>query len=245
MAKHSDYRPDRFDTLTDSNRVGVHRTKPKIGSTKVTVLFAFLATLLLTTLGVILIQLQPESIKYSDDSTSGGSQTAATTSIKPVLDPAAEVVVLNGTEIDDLSFYVDDEITDNEWGTVVFSGDADESDTTISAVFYGSEEHAAAATALAQQLGGMTAYLNPDYMTLGGDLTILLGSDYRGPGYDAAINQEHPRKTESVSLSPGYTTDDESFEEIVYVEGGYYKDGIFYEGEYMAESPVENTVTWQ
>lgn len=99
-----------------------------------------------------------------------------------VLDPAALVAILNGTETQSLQTTVEAAIVNGAWGQVSFSDVTVERDVQISAVFYQDVAYEPAARALAEQLGGVSTYQTENYADFEVNLVVLLGSDYAGPG---------------------------------------------------------------
>lgn len=120
--------------------------------------------------------------------------------VAPALDPAAPVVVLNGTSMPGFGAVVDGIITQNQWGQILFSGDAAASDVEISAVFYSAPEDEAAALGLAKELGGVSIYQNDEYaQEYGARLVVLLGADYAGPGSEQFVPAEPEAAEEEVA----------------------------------------------
>ncbi len=174
---------DRFDQLEKSARVGAHRVIGRPRRIWLFLVCAVLGFVLLTLAGVLYFQLSGTSVQ--DLRT--GTQTAETTAppkVKAELDPTAAVVVLNGTPMENFEAVVDNEITQNAWGQILFSGPAAVNDVEISAVFYGDPADEAAALGLAKELGGVSVFLTTDYAEYGARLIVLLGTDYAGPGSD-------------------------------------------------------------
>lgn len=174
---------DRFDRLPASKRVGAHRFTARPRRFWYYFLAAVIAIALVTGAGVIAIQLIGSNVTNFLDPENPGSFVAQT---GPELNPDASIAVLNGTEADALGFAVADEITTNEWGQIAFSEVAAQRDVEISAVFYESAADESMALGLAKELGGVSIYQNSDYTEYGVDLVVLLGTDYAGPGSEAA-----------------------------------------------------------
>lgn len=192
---------DRFEDLPRTKRVGVHRANSRIGSRAAQFLIAALSTMILIMAGIIIIELQPGSVKYSDEAGIGASAPVKN-SVVGVLNPEATVAVLNGSPIDDLGYFVDDAISEQSLGQIVFAGDADDNEVKISAIFFGDPADEAAAVALGEALGGIKAYANANYTKYGNQLTVLLGADYSGPGLEEAKSGDHPRAGSTVELDP-------------------------------------------
>lgn len=175
------YHPDRFDSVPKLDRVGAHRATERAGSATARFLVAAFLTLLLTATGIMLYIFQPASVSFmeqlADDTRSEPAQN-----VQAEIKPETTVVVLNGTEHENLALDVDEIITREGWGSTMFSGDAEDRNVPISAVFYADAADEGLAKGLGEQLGGVSFYLNPNYVTYGNQLTVLLGSDYAGPG---------------------------------------------------------------
>lgn len=181
------HHPDRFDRVKRTHRVGAHRASLKTGSPWTAVMIAALATIVLTAIGILVVTLQPGSVSFMDrlnESQSTGQAPDEKNVVVSEIDPNTTVVVLNGTSHDGFAFLVDEIINDEGWGTTLFSGEADQRDVEISAIFYADEAHAGLAKGLGEKLGGISYYLNSNYTAYDNQLTVLIGSDYRGPASD-------------------------------------------------------------
>lgn len=170
---------DRFDQLPPSARVGAHRVTGRPRRFWAYFLTALVAVATLTVAGIVVLNLSDRSSFQSGQAVSGQPQPDR---VVPKLDPAATIVVLNGTQTPNLGAGVDHVITQNQWGTILFSDDAATKDVAISAVFYTAPENEAAAAGLAAKLGGVSTYATTDYAQYGAQLVVLLGADYAGPG---------------------------------------------------------------
>ena len=175
------YPEDRFDHVERSRRVGAHRVTPRPRYIWQYLIAALLGFALLTGVGILLVQ----SIGNTGKTPSPTQSSAATKSV-PELDPTATIAILNGTEIPNLAAALDQTISSEQWGQILFSGSAEVSDVQISAVFYRDEADAAAAEGLAAKLGGISTYATTDYGDYQARLIVLIGADYAGPGIDLA-----------------------------------------------------------
>lgn len=147
---------------------------------------ALLGFAVLTGAGIVAIQMTGANL----DALAGDEPLPkpASMQVAPELDPEATVAVINGTSMPGFGGIVDGIITENEWGTILFSTEGDANDVAISAIFYGSPEDEAAALGLAKELGGISVYENDEYADLFGvRLTVLIGADYGGPGADQLV----------------------------------------------------------
>ncbi|WP_427870671.1 LytR C-terminal domain-containing protein [Leucobacter luti] len=175
------YPEDRFDRVERSRRVGAHRVTPRPRYIWQYLIAALLGFALLTGIGILAVQ----SIGSTGKVPSPTRSSAATKEV-PELDPTATIAVLNGTEIPNLAAALDQTITAEQWGQILFSGSAEVSDVQISAVFYRDEADAAAAEGLAAKLGGISTFATTDYGDYQARLIVLIGVDYAGPGVDLA-----------------------------------------------------------
>ncbi|MGO1539395.1 MAG: LytR C-terminal domain-containing protein [Leucobacter sp.] len=181
------YPEDRFDAIPRSRRVGVHRLVPKPRHAWRYVVAGVLAFALLTTGGILWLQTSGSSTGSAiSEQIRGEEEAPEPPQVVPELDPEATIAIINGTEVTNLATALDTIITENEWGQILFTGDADTSDVEISAVFYADPADEAVAAGLAAELGGISTYENVDYASYGSRLVVLLGSDYAGPGRDEA-----------------------------------------------------------
>lgn len=182
-ASARDYPRDRFDALPKNPRVGAHRVAGRARRAWRYVLVGAIATVVLVTAGVVYVNSigSGSGLPLQNDPP---SQTEDR--VVPQIDPTATVVVLNGTPTPNLAAGVDEVITLNAWGSIIFSDNAATRDVQISAVFYADEADLPAAEGLAQQLGGVSTYQSDGYAEYGARLIVLLGADYAGPGRDEA-----------------------------------------------------------
>lgn len=204
-SRGQDYPVDRFDRIPRSGRVGAHRVTPRPRRVWQYVLASVLGFLLLTTLGVIGVHSIGSSVLPIGPSpgTNEGSVAPKTTA---ELDPEATVAVLDGTPNPDLGVRVDEAITREGWGQVVFAGKAITADVAISAIFYRDPADEAAALGLAEQLGGASVYPTEDYAEYGARLIVLLGADYGGPGLEPEVTPE-PEPEPQIDPTTGYQID--------------------------------------
>lgn len=177
---------DRFDELSKSPRVGAHRVIGRPRRIWLFLVCAVLGFVLLTVGGVLYLQISGQSVADLRG-VAAPTETKAPVKVKAELDPEAQVVVLNGTPMEGFEAVVDNEITQNAWGQILFSGPAEVNDVEISAVFYADPADEAAALGLAKELGGVSTFLNTDYSDYGARLIVLLGTNYAGPGHDQLV----------------------------------------------------------
>ncbi|WP_053387092.1 LytR C-terminal domain-containing protein [Leucobacter japonicus] len=179
------YPEDRFDRLKRTGRVGAHRVTARPRYIWQYLIAGLLGFAVLTTLGILAVQGIGGTGKLSLGP-SGESSGSANAKITPELDPTATVAILNGTPTQYLAAALDTIVTEQQWGSIEFSGSAATADVAISAVFYSDPADAPAAAGLAEKLGGVSTYTSTDYEKYGVRLVVLLGADYKGPGIDEA-----------------------------------------------------------
>ncbi|WP_170219684.1 LytR C-terminal domain-containing protein [Leucobacter komagatae] len=183
-AAASEYPADRFDDATSNGRVGAHRVTAQPRITWHFVLGGLIGAALLTTIGIVGVTIAGSAGTLPLPSTRGASTAEA--KVKPQLDPAATVAVLDGTPAEGtMAQNLATVITDEKWGSIILAVPAATTDVTISAVFYTDAENEAAALGLAEKLGGVSTYLNAEYAETAegkADLVVLIGADYAGPG---------------------------------------------------------------
>lgn len=189
MARFSE---DSFDHLpAHRERVGAHRGPRPRGRGWIVVAWAALATALLVGGGVTYLAVINNNIQFTD--AFGGGGTGAGTSapaetptptptITPVTDGTLAVTVLNGTENVGLAGRVGQAAIDGGWnvGTMANASSTDFATTTV---YYEDPANEAAALGLAQLLGGVGTSQSATFQ--GAALTVVLGTDYAGPGLDA------------------------------------------------------------
>lgn len=198
---------DRFDRIERTGRIGAHRVQARPRYFWQFLIAGIAGFVVLTGVGIFWVQSLDGGSSLGERLS--GEQTAEPTKAPdPEIDPEAEVAVLNGTETLNLASAVDSIITEEQWGTIIFSGDAATHDVRTSAVFYRDDADLPAAEGLAAKLGGMTPYKTSDYADYGAKLIVLLGSDYQGPGKEKAAEltaQTDTPNTDGGSGSEGET----------------------------------------
>lgn len=193
MAKESRYElpRDRFDDAEPTGRVGAHRIVGNPNRAWVYVLAGAISILLLTGAGIAAVMFADVNLTKLFEQTDA-EVAEAEKAVQPQLDPTATVVVLNGTPATDFALVVDEEITANGWGSVIFAGEAATTDIQKTTVFYSTEADEAAALGLAEQFGA-TTQLNSKYAQYDARLVLVIGANYQGPAqdkFDAALAGE-------------------------------------------------------
>jgi hypothetical protein len=178
---------DSFDRLpAHSERVGAHRGQRRHGGWAVFG-WAVLATVVLIGLGIGYLAIINNNNQFTD--AFGGGTTAAVDTptptaepVAPVTDPALPVTILNGTEVVGLAGRVGEAATAGGW-TVGTMANASSTDFATTTVYYSDAVNEAAALGLSQLLGGVPTELSSSFE--GAPLTVVLGTDYAGPGAEA------------------------------------------------------------
>ncbi|SDY40348.1 LytR C-terminal domain-containing protein [Herbiconiux ginsengi] len=183
---------DSFDHLpAHRERVGAHRGPRPRGRGWIVVAWAALATALLVGGGVTYLAVINNNIQFTD--AFGGTSTAApsdtptpTPTITPVTDGTLAVTVLNGTDNVGLAGRVGQAAIAGGWnvGTMANASSTDFATTTV---YYEDPANEGAALGLAQLLGNAATEQSSTFQ--GAALTVVLGTDYAGPGLDAGTGE--------------------------------------------------------
>jgi hypothetical protein len=176
------YPADRFDRPpADLQRVGAHRAPRPAGRGWVAFAWAAAATVLLISLGVVAMFVINNRVSFGG---AGAPQPADTTAVptptvQPTVDPAVNVVILNGTPVNGLAGQVGDVLAKQGW-KVGSRSNASASNVATSAIFYTDPAQEGAARGLSAALGGMRFQLSNQYLVPGENrITILIGADYK------------------------------------------------------------------
>lgn len=175
---------DRFDDATSRGRVGAHRIIGKPRRFWVYLVGALVGIVVLTGAGVTAVVLTDGNFErlFSTQQVPDAPTPVPKPEVVAALDPAAPLAVLNGTSTPGFGFVVDSVITENQWGNILFTIDAEADDVETTTVYYVSVADKAAALGLAEQLGGAQVQLAREYSVYGARLVVVLGADYAGPG---------------------------------------------------------------
>jgi hypothetical protein len=177
------YPRDRFDDIpSDLQRVGAHRSPRPRGRGWVTFAWAALITGIFVGVGVIGMSVINDRVSFNNVFDFGADPTQATTpppTVVPVVDPAVDVIVLNGTATDGLATQVGDLLVSKGW-TVSSRSNASDDTITTTTIYYADPAQEAAALGLAQSLGNAqiklsTQFAIPDTVRI----AVVLGSDYK------------------------------------------------------------------
>ncbi|MFD1714542.1 LytR C-terminal domain-containing protein [Amnibacterium flavum] len=177
--------PDRFDEApADLHRVGAHRAPKRRGRGWIAFAWAALATGLIVAISVVGMFIINDNVSFENPF--GGASTPIPTetpipTIEPTVDPAANVVVLNGTLTDGLANSVGDLLVSRGW-TVATRGNASASDVATTTVYYSDPSQEGAAKGIIQSLGVGSialsdAFVVPDQVRL----VVVVGADYPLP----------------------------------------------------------------
>ena len=184
---------DRFDRPpADLQRVGAHRAPGRRGRGWIVFAWSALATGVLVGLGVLGMFVINDRVSFdgvlsSDNADSGSTGTPAPAASdtpapvvppEPTIDPAVNVVILNGTDVTGLAGTAGDALVAEGW-TVGSRSNADATDVATSTVYYTDAAQEGAALGLAQSLGGVAIALSDQFKVEGDNrMTVVLGADY-------------------------------------------------------------------
>jgi len=169
--------PDRFDAVPEElQRVGAHRAPKKRGRGWIAFAWAALFTGLIVAVGVAAMFVINDRVSFDNPFT---AQPVAETPIieepvvEPTLDPAVEVVVLNGTQTDGLAGQVGDLLVSQGWtvGTRT-NAEAEISETTV---YYSDAGHEGAALGVVAALGMGRIQLSDAFVIEGLPPRIVVG----------------------------------------------------------------------
>lgn len=176
------YPKDRFDTIPDDlHRVGAHRAPRAKGRGWIGFGWAALATVVLVGLGVFGLSLvdNGNSFRGGLGSPTPTPTATPTPTITPTVNPALTVNVLNGTATAGLATKVGDTLAAAGW-KVGARANANDTNLTQTVVYYSDPKNLAAALGVVQSLPGAKTAQTQDYVATGADLTVVVGSDYKG-----------------------------------------------------------------
>ncbi|MDY0910842.1 LytR C-terminal domain-containing protein [Microbacterium sp. CFBP9034] len=177
---------DRFDDLSEADRVGAHRAENPRMRGWVVLLWAALATIVLVAVGIFGTLLTSGRIELFPTPTPTPTAAAEVT---PVTDPTFEVVILNATPEQGLATQMKEVVVGAGWAdTDVTAGEASADDFPETTVYYLAPEDEAAAAGLAQLIGGANiersdVYQPADPATK--QLTVVIGLDRTAAGAPA------------------------------------------------------------
>lgn len=144
------------------------------------VLWVALATAALTAIGIVFVVIGPENLLFPQANDTAQEAETVEDEVRGVTNPETTITILNGTTTPGLGQQVEAEITEGNYGTVTFVGNAADQNAAISAVFYHDPADEALAKGLGEKLGGIFYYLREEYSIYETQLIVLIGSDFPG-----------------------------------------------------------------
>ncbi|GAA3734434.1 hypothetical protein GCM10022239_08190 [Leifsonia bigeumensis] len=183
----ADFPQDRFDDVpTEVLRVGAHRAPKKKGRGWAALGWAVLATVILTTGGLIGLAAINSSINFDLPFLPGPEQEETPTptqtpTAEPTLAPDVPLSILNGTETPGLANQVGDALVEQGWAGaaegVGSRANASARDIEETVVYYADPSYEGAARGIVLALGVGEVRLSTDYP--GSPVTVVIGSDYK------------------------------------------------------------------
>ena len=201
---------DRFDTIpADLHRTGAHRGPRRKGRGWIAFAWAALATGVIVAGGVVGLAIINDNIQFGG--ILGGTTVSTPTptptptpTITPIVDGAASVTILNGTETVGLAASVGDAMREAGWAGVGSTANASATDFKTTTVYYVDPANEAAALGLADSLfAKATADASANGVALsitsvrveqsdqfqGAQLTVVLGADFVEPSADGSTDE--------------------------------------------------------
>ncbi|TKJ98789.1 hypothetical protein PlfCFBP13513_05000 [Plantibacter flavus] len=181
--------PDRFDEVPDLKRVGAHRAPAPKGRGWIAFLVAVVATLVLVGVGTFALFGLNDRIDFFGGSQSPSATPTPTptpTEAAPVVDPAASILVLNGTPTAGLAASAAAAITAAGFTQQIGTSDASTEDVTTSGVYYQDPSQEGVARAIANALGGIPIQITDTYAIPVEEgeapvlrIVVVVGADYQ------------------------------------------------------------------
>lgn len=178
---------DRFDDVpSEVLRVGAHRAPRKKGRGWLGFGWAVLATVILTTVGLIGLAAINSNINFDFPFFPGQEQgetptPTQTPTAEPTLAPEVPLTILNGTPTAGLANQVGDALVAQGWGGAAVGvgsrANAGTRDIEETIVYYADPSYEGAARGLVLALGVGDIRLSADYP--GSPVTVVIGADYR------------------------------------------------------------------
>jgi hypothetical protein len=168
----TEYPRDRFDRAPDTlARVGAHRAPKRSGRGWITFGWAALATVVLVGVGVL-------GLTQIDRNVADTGGATAAPIVRPTVDPAINVVLLNATTTSGLAAGASAKVKAKGWH-VESTANADSTSVKATTVYYTTQSQAGAAAGLAKTLGTTRTALSTKFAVKGSPrLTVVLGKDY-------------------------------------------------------------------
>lgn len=180
------YPKDSFDELPpDLLRVGSHRAPAKKGRGWIGFGWAVLATVLLTTVGLVGLAALNDKINFDLPFFQAGETPTPTPTptptAAPTVDPAVPLSILNGTPTPGLATQVGEALVAQGWGGAAEGigsrANAAVRDIEKTVVYYSDPAYEGAARGLVLALGTGDIRLSTDYPA--STITIVIGADYK------------------------------------------------------------------
>ncbi|MFT4233465.1 MAG: LytR C-terminal domain-containing protein [Microbacterium sp.] len=171
---------DRFDDVPEKHgRVGAHRANTPGVSGGVVFLWAVVATILLTVIGIFAFRTASTQSALPDDSGDDIVATAQPTDV--AVDTSYSVLVLNGTLASGIADDVADEIIALGFAEdQVIATESSVTDFETTTVYFSNDDDEAAAQALASAIGATKVAQSDAYATVDGEgkeLAVVVGAD--------------------------------------------------------------------
>ncbi|WP_230667834.1 LytR C-terminal domain-containing protein [Microbacterium sp. MEC084] len=173
------YPRDRFDDVPrQSARVGAHRAEQPRAPRRVVLLWAALATVLLTIAGILAFLVLSQRV----DIVPGQQSPVPQSTVSPIVDPTYTVLVLNGTGSQGVAEEVAAELVAAGWSDdMVLPSESSATDFPATTVYYASPEEEAVALGIAQAIGGARVALSDQYQSPPDpalkEITVVAGLD--------------------------------------------------------------------
>jgi len=177
---------DRFDTVPDDlRRVGAHRAPRRRARAWIWIGWCALATALIVGAGILGIAVINGNVAVpgfsASRSTTPTPTSTPTPTITPIVNPALEITVLNGTSETGLAGDVATTLGKAGWKKIS-TANASQTDLKKTVVYYSDDANEAAALGIVRSLPGATIRKTQDFVDTGAALTVVVGADQIGAG---------------------------------------------------------------
>ncbi|WP_243062609.1 LytR C-terminal domain-containing protein [Humibacter sp. RRB41] len=181
------YPTDRFDQVPDGlERIGAHRAPRPRGYGWIWVAWCAGAVIVIVGLGALGIfainGTLNVNLPFSKTTTTTPTPTSTPTpTVTPAVNPALNVIVLNGTTESGLAADATTKLTAAGWKNIT-PANASSTDVKATTVYYSDPKNEGAALAVSKTLGNAPIQVTQDFVASGADITIVLGTDYKTGG---------------------------------------------------------------
>lgn len=180
------YPTDRFDQVPDGlERIGAHRAPRPRGYGWIWVAWCAGAVVVIVGLGALGIFAINGTLNvdlpFSTSTKTPTPTPTPTPTITPVVNPALNLIVLNGTTQEGLAADATTKLTAAGWKKIT-PANASSTDITKTTVYYSDPKNEGAALSVAATLGNAPVQITQDFVASGADITVVLGSDYKPAG---------------------------------------------------------------